>query len=114
MLAKYINENQIDCDRSKVIIDDMLIINPTDEQLISAGYMAVVEEEYQENAIVQYSVENEKIIKKYIPVEVVEVQSKPTQEQALRMFAETLADSETNSIAKIRAAAQEFLNNTEE
>lgn len=36
----------------------------------------------------------------------------PNGEDAIKTFFEGLADGETNSIAKIRALAQEFLNNT--
>ena len=36
----------------------------------------------------------------------------PNEEDAIKNFFEGLADGETNSIAKIRALAQEFLNNT--
>ena len=36
----------------------------------------------------------------------------PNEEDAIKIFFEGLADGETNSIAKIRALAQEFLNNT--
>lgn len=41
-------------------------------------------------------------------------QSSLTETEALNQFFNTLASSDTNSIAKIRAAAQNFLNNTQE
>lgn len=41
-------------------------------------------------------------------------QNSLTETEALNQFFNTLASSDTNSIAKIRAAAQNFLNNTQE
>ncbi len=113
MLAKYINENQIDYNRSKIILNDKLIINPTDEQLKAAGYLEVEERNYAENATFIYSLENGKIIKSYILIENSKETAQPNADEAFNEFISTLASSETNSIAKIRAAAQKFLDNTE-
>lgn len=41
-------------------------------------------------------------------------QSSLTETEALNQFFKSLASSDTNSIAKIRAAAHNFLNNTQE
>lgn len=52
----------------------------------------------------------------YVDVEVEESklteQNPLTEAEALNKFFNTLASSDTNSIAKIRAAAQNFLDNT--
>lgn len=113
MLAKYINEHQINTDRGKIVLDDKLIINPTDEQLKAAGYLELIDADCAVNAAVSYKVIDDKIITVYTPVpEETAAQSIP--DNATKEFFETLSSAETNSIAKIRAAAQKYLDDTKE
>ncbi len=113
MLAKYINEYQINTDRRKIVLDDKLIINPTDEQLKAAGYLELVDADCEMNAAVSYNIVDDKIITIYTPVPE-ETAEQPTADNATKEFFETLSSAETNSIAKIRAAAQKYLDDTKE
>ncbi|MDE6470010.1 MAG: hypothetical protein K2L19_03190 [Eubacterium sp.] len=114
MLAKYINEYQINTDRRKIVLDDKLIINPTDEQLKAAGYLELIDADCEMNATVSYKIADDKIITVYTPVPEETAEQQPTADNATKEFFETLSSAETNSIAKIRAAAQKYLDDTKE